>query len=149
VESGALKYRADRPGFAIMESSACESPNGHSSGGGRFAIDDEGMALVEPRQALISDAVPMGPIANGGSVPLVMLQMTLVPPQIDPATGQPMPGPVVLARAEAREREAHKQACRAAANPSIEGETPATLTLVPIARATDLQRTRSPKACRI
>lgn len=148
VESGALKYRADRPGFAIMDAPACESPDGHYSGGGSFAIDDEGMALVTQGQALVSDAVPTGPIANGGGEPLAMLQMAFIPPMIDPASGRPIPDAMILARETARQRAQRKAACRATASPTAGNEVSTTPTLVPIAPLADVKEFKEPRACR-
>jgi hypothetical protein len=123
VESGNLKY-AFQPGFEIRWTPKCSSPDGHFSGGGITQIDDEGMMSVNQGESLDSDVVPTGPITNGGSAPLVMLQMTLVLPEIDPATGLPIVDPFTAGRIASREFEQIKQACKVAASLAAAG-TPA------------------------
>lgn len=123
VESGILKY-ASQPGFEIRWTPKCTSPDGHFPGGGITQIDGEGMISVHQGEALVSDVVPTGPITNGGSAPLVMLQMTLVLPEIDPVSGLPIVGPFTAGRIASREFEQRKQACKAAARSAAAG-TPA------------------------
>lgn len=123
VESGILEYTF-RTGHGFSSTTLCESPDGRFSGGGSFSIDDRGMTQVNQGQTLIADLVPTGPLSNGGTSPLVMLQVTLVLPELDPATGLPMPDSVAAARIAAREREAHRQRCRAEKRQAASG-TPA------------------------
>src|SRR5215207_9162107 len=80
-----------------------------------MSLDAEGMASVSQGEALVSEDVPTGPLKNGGGSPLVMLQMMLVLPQIDPATGLPIVDPATAGRLAARERERQKNACKAGA----------------------------------
>jgi hypothetical protein len=113
VESGRLEY-ASRAGLAITSSHQCMNPDGRYSGGGSFHVDADGLATISQGEALISDVIPIGPLRNSGAAPLVMLQMTLLAPEIDPATGLPIVDPGAAARLAARVREQHKEACRAA-----------------------------------
>lgn len=162
VESGVLQYTF-QPGLAISWTPLCTSPDGRSSGSGDFHIDDEGMATLNQGQTLIADLVPIGPIANGGIAPLVMLQMTLVLPEIDPATGLPIVDPVAAGRLAARERKVRKQQCRAearqsasttpiaAAGPTTAAEDwPATPAVSTAGWEVDSRNreSRAPKACR-
>jgi hypothetical protein len=149
VESGILKF-SFQPGFSISWAPACTSPNGRYSGGGGMHLDAEGMASVSHGEALISEDVPTGPLENGGKSPLVMLQMTLVLPQIDPATGLPILDGGTAGRLAARERQRQRDACKAGATSMAGGEaisTPAVSTAGWEGDSRD-HETRIPKACR-
>jgi hypothetical protein len=120
VESGILTY-GGQPGFEIRWTPKCTSPDGHFSGGGTTQIDNEGMISVNQGEALVSDVVPTGPIKNGGSSPLVVLQLTLVLPEIDPESGLPIVDPVAVGRIASREFEQRKQACKDAVRSAAAG----------------------------
>jgi hypothetical protein len=150
VESGTLKF-AFQPGFDISWAPKCTSPNGRfSGGGGSLQIDAEGLASVSQGEALVSEDVPTGPLHNGGGSPLVMLQMTLVLPQIDPASGLPIVDGATAGRLATRERERQKNACKAGA-PSLAGSEAMTTPAVSTAGWEGDGREhepRIPKACR-
>ena len=150
VESGILKF-AFQPGFGISWSPACTSPNGrYAGGGGSMDLDAEGLAAVTQGEALVSEDVPTGPLHNGGTSPLVMLQMTLVPPQIDTASGLPIVDPATAGRLAARERERQRDACKAGAT-SLAGSEAMSTPVVSTAGWEGDGREhepRLPKACR-
>jgi hypothetical protein len=124
VESGVLKYEF-QPGFEISWTPKCTSPDGHHfSGAGVTSIDANGMGSVSQGETIVADVVPIGPIKNDGTSPLVVLQMALVPPEIDPATGLPIVDPFTAGRIASREFEQRKQACKAALRSAAAG-TPA------------------------
>jgi len=149
VESGILKF-SFQPGFGISWAPACTYPNGRYSGGGSMDLDAEGLASVTQGEALVSEDVPTGPLQNGGGSPLMMLQMTLVLPQIDPASGLPILDPATAGRLAARERERQRDACKAGATSLAGGEaisTPAVSTAGWEGDGRD-HEPRIPKACR-
>jgi hypothetical protein len=149
VEAGILKF-AFQPGFGISWAPACTSPNGQYSGGGSMHLDAEGLASVTQGEALVSEDVPTGPLQNGGGSPLVMLQMTLVLPQIDPVTGLPMVDPATAGRLAARERERQRDACKAGATSLAGGEAISTPAVSTAGWEGDgrAHEPRIPKACR-
>ena len=149
VESGILKY-ASQPGFKVSWVPKCTSPHGSYAGGGVIDIDAEGLTSVNQGEALVSEDVATGPLHNGGGSPLVMLQMTLIQPQIDPATGLPIVDPATAGRLAARERERQKNACKAGAT-SLAGSEAISTPAVSTAgwEGDDREHDpRIPKACR-
>lgn len=111
VESGVLRYQI-QPGLSITSSPQCTSLDGRFAGGGTTEVDADGMVSVNQGETLIADVVPTGPINNGGESPLVVLQVALVPGEIDPTTGNPILDPATAGRAKAIERQNRRDACR-------------------------------------
>jgi hypothetical protein len=149
MESGTLKY-ASQPGFKVSWVPKCTSPHGRYAGGDVIDIDAEGLTSVNQGEALVSEDVPTGPLQNGGGSPLVMLQMTLVLPQIDPVTGLPMVDPATAGRLAARERERQRDACKAGATSLAGGEAISTPAVSTAGWEGDgrAHEPRIPKACR-
>jgi hypothetical protein len=159
VESGVLEYQS-QPWLSITQGLACAPRDGHyAATGGSFSIDDDNVLSVGPGQALILEDVPASAIANGGSEPLVVLQMTLIPPEIDPVSGLPVVDPIMVGREAFWAREEQKQACRDAARAETLG-TPVDWEGLAVSPATpavstagwetdgDEREPRVPKACR-
>lgn len=112
VESGTLRFQMPlRGGFHLEHPAHCEPAGGVISGGGADSIDNEGWMRVEAGSALVSDEVPIERIGNAGSTPLELLQVTLLLPEIDPATGQPIGDELVTDRGK-RERQSERRESR-------------------------------------
>jgi hypothetical protein len=112
VESGVLQYPF-QPWLSIMAAPACVPEDGPFTMGGTTTVDAGGMVTVSQGQALIAESGVTGPIANGGATPLVILEMTVIAPELDPVSGLPIVDPATAGRERAKAFEERKQACKA------------------------------------
>lgn len=119
VESGTLKVQLlpRGQGFHLEPAVQCEPASGVFSGGGSLTIDDEGWMLVNAGTALIPDERPIERMANAGNDSLVLLQVALVFPEIDPATGQPLGDELVTDRGNRDRQEERRERRNATPTP--------------------------------
>jgi hypothetical protein len=135
VESGELQYPL-QAGIGILGGTlTCISDDGHSSFSSSSIITEDGFTNVHAGETLIAEHGLEGPLRNAGQAPLVMLRVSVIIPEIDPASGLPIVDPVVAAREQNRDLRLRKEACRARARAAAEG-TPVAAESEALAEAT-------------
>lgn len=64
---------------------------------------------VDAGTALVSEEIPIEQIGNAGSTPLVLLQVKLQFPEVDPATGQPVGDELVTDRGHRKHQNQRRE----------------------------------------
>lgn len=132
VESGELQYPS-QAGAGILGRSACLPDDGHF-GPQEFTTNTtrDGFTSVNAGETVVAEHGLEGPLRNGGDLPLVMLEVRVIVPEIDPASGLPIVDPVIAAREENREFRLRKEKCKAQAQAAAKG-TPVAIDRQPAA----------------
>ncbi|MDQ2655483.1 MAG: hypothetical protein M3Z20_20835 [Chloroflexota bacterium] len=131
VESGVLQYPY-QAGPGILSSPYCLPDDGHISMSGSINLSNDDYVTVNAGQTLVAEHGLVGPLRNGGDVPLVLLEVRLIIPEIDPASGLPIVDPFVAAREQNRDLRLRKEECRARARAIAEGTPVAPLPADPV-----------------
>lgn len=132
VESGVLEYPS-QTGIGIMQGPpSCIPDDGHFSGGGSFTITEDNFVPVSAGMTLIAEHGLAGPLRAGGTMPLVVLEVRVMVPEIDPATGLPIVDPVIAAREQNRDFRLRKEACKARERAIAKGTPVAPLSAPPV-----------------
>lgn len=157
VESGVLEYPS-QAGPGILWSLYCLPDDGRISMSSSITTSDDDFIGVKAGQTLVAEHGLEGPLRNGGTMPLVLLEVRVIVPEIDPATGLPIVDPVIAAREQNRDLRLRKEACRARARAAAAGtpvaaepEAPAPPPAFTTAGwASDAQREprQTPRACK-
>ena len=112
VESGELQYPS-QAGVGIVTRPACLPDDGHISMSGSITTTADDYVGVRAGQSLVAEHGLEGPLRNGGDTPLVLLEVRVIVPEIDPASGLPIVDPVTAAREQNRDLRQRKEECRA------------------------------------
>jgi hypothetical protein len=160
VESGVLQYPS-QAGPGILSSLYCLPDDGRISMSGSIKISNDDYVTASAGQTLVAEHGLVGPLRNGGTVPLVLLEVRVIVPEIDPASGLPIVDSVIAAREQNRDLRLRKEACRARTRAAAEGtpvaadpETTAAPEVTPAfttsgwASNAKPERQKAPRACR-
>jgi hypothetical protein len=120
VESGVLEYPL-QAGVGVLSSLYCQPDDGHISMSGSSTITEDDYTTVDAGDTLVAEHGMVGPLRAGGTVPLVLLEVRVIIPEIDTATGLPIVDPFVAAREQNRDLRLRKEECRARARAIAEG----------------------------
>lgn len=132
VESGVLEYPS-QTGVGIMQGPpSCIPDDGHFSGGGSFTITEDNFVPVSAGMTMVAEHGLNGPLRAGGTMPLVMLEVRVLVPEIDPASGLPIVDPVIAAREQNRDFRRRKEACKARERAIAKGTPVAPLSAPPV-----------------
>ncbi len=160
VESGVLEYPL-QAGVSILSSQYCLPDDGVISMSGSSTITGDGYATVDAGDTLVAEHGLVGPLRPGGSTPLVVLEVRVLIPEIDPATGLPIVDPMIAAREQNRDRRLRQEECReraraAAAGTPVAAEPETTVTPEPTPAFTTSgwssdvkpERLKTPRVCK-
>ena len=89
--------------------------------GGIILKSADGVVNISQGQAVIAEHGMLGSLVNNGTIPLVLLRVSVLAPKIDPATGLPIIDPATAGREQARARNEMKDACKAETRPKRKG----------------------------
>ncbi len=132
VESGVLEYPS-QTGVGIMQGPpSCIPDDSHFSGGGSFTITEDNFVPVSSGMTMIAEHGLAGPLRAGGPMPLVVLEVRVMVPEIDPASGLPIVDPVIAAREQNRDFRLRKEACKARERAIAKGTPVAPLSAPPV-----------------
>ncbi|MEZ4562907.1 MAG: hypothetical protein R2853_09230 [Thermomicrobiales bacterium] len=156
VESGVLEYPSQAGAGILGGTSSCIPDNGHSSFSSSSIITEDGYTSVNAGETLIAEHGLEGPLRNGSAMPLVLLEVRVIVPEIDPASGLPIVDPMT-AREQNRDLRLRKEACRAQARAAAAGtpvaagpdapEPPPAFTTAGWASDAKRERRKTPRAC--
>lgn len=157
VESGVLEYPSQAGAGILGGTSSCIPDNGHSSFSSSSIITEDGYTSVNAGETLIAEHGLEGPLRNGSAMPLVLLEVRVIVPEIDPASGLPIVDPMTAAREQNRDLRLRKEACRAQARAAAAGtpvaagpdapEPPPAFTTAGWASDAKRERRKTPRAC--
>lgn len=82
------------------------------TGGGSISVTADDEEVVTAGQTLIAEHGLVGPLRNGGSEPLVVIQIILRTPKIDPVSGLPIVDSITAHRERDRAFALRRQECR-------------------------------------
>jgi hypothetical protein len=113
IESGVLEYPSQAGVGIIGGMLSCMPDDGRISMSGSSSASQHGYTSANAGETLVAEHGLEGPLRNGGTVPLVLLEVRVLVPEIDPATGLPIVDPMIAAREQYRDLRLHKEECRA------------------------------------
>lgn len=120
VESGVLEYPS-QAGPGIISSLYCLPDDGRISMSGSITTSDDDFIGVNEGQTLVAEHGLVGPLRNGGTELLVLLEVRVMIPEIDPASGLPIVDSVTAGREQNRDLRLRKEACRERARAAAAG----------------------------
>jgi len=92
VELGSLAYEL-QPYIGVMDSATCVPEDGPLSVGGSITLSADGRLTVTQGQSVTAEHGISGSLVNTGTTPLVLLQVSVIAPHIDPVSGLPIVDP--------------------------------------------------------
>jgi hypothetical protein len=132
VESGELQYPS-QAGVGILGGMlSCIPDDGASSFSSSSIITEDGFTSVNAGETMVAEHGLVGPLRNGGDIPLVLLEVRVITPEIDAASGLPIVDPIIAAREQNRAFEIRKQECKARAQAIANGTPVAPLPASPV-----------------